>query len=163
MLRLEELSIISTGMLSRIGSNSFRSCSIVVQINRSVVGRLSSPYQKNGIKAFRLFGTSSESTDNKTPSSLSNDNGYTPEGAVFTNPKIGSEWIYREEKDTGRKYYINTKTNEILYNRTRDSELAPRWKRFAAAAIDMGISVGMSFFYVLICSGWFDCWRLDNV
>ena len=106
-------------------------------VSKGVVGRVSTLYPVAHNYSFRPFS----STVNKDNLNIPNDNGITPEGAVFTNSQIQSDWIYREEKDTGRKYYINTKTNEILYNRTRDSELAPRWRRIVASAIDLGVSV----------------------
>lgn len=110
-----------------------------------------------------MFSTEENKGDNIDKDKILNDNGFTPEGAVFSNPQIGSDWIYREDKETGRKYYINTKTNEILYNRTRDSELAPRWKRILAATIDLGVSISKNMLLRLIYSWWFDCWWFNNV
>ena len=135
----------------------FRYSSILIVVNRSISGRLSFSLPKNGYSTFRMFGTTPEESSKSLDSKLMDDKSFTPEGAVFTNPKIGSDWIYREEKDTGRKYYINIKTNEILYNRTRDSELAPRWRRAVASAIDLGISLSILRFMYFICSGWIDC------
>ena len=135
----------------------FRCSSILIVVNRSISGRLSFSLPKNGYSAFRMFGTTPEESSKSSNPKVIDDKGFTPEGAVFTNPKIGSDWIYREEKDTGRKYYINIKTNEILYNRTRDSELAPRWRRAVASAIDLGISLSILRFMYFICSGWIDC------
>ena len=128
-------------MFSRVGLLTLRRSTVIFQLNRGVSGRISCSLPHFSDNAFRLFSTTENKSDNTEQTKVLNDNGFTPEGAVFSNPQIGSEWIYREEKDTGRKYYINTKTNEILYNRTRDSELAPRWRRIAAGAIDLGVSV----------------------
>ena len=97
----------------------------------------------------RFLSTEADTLSTKQdPAVQKMDNSFTPQGAVFSNPDISSDWVYREEKDTGRQYYVNTKTNEILYNRTPNSLLAPRWRRFLAGSIDGAISLGSFLFLV---------------
>ena len=125
-------------MLSRIARSSVYSQRLLVQSIGRSTGRSLRDFRFSCAIPFRSF--SEEATPDKKKDSDANS-AITPEGAVFSNPKIESDWVYREDKVTGRKYYINLKTNDILYNRTPDSQLASRWRRILAGAIDGSSSV----------------------
>ena len=109
-----------------------------------LLGRIDCRLSLNARAFVRPFATEVPEKAEEKKSILDSDKGYTPEGAAFTNPNVSSDWVYREEKDTKRQYYINTKTNEIIFNRTPDSKLAPRWKRIAAGSIDFAASLCMA-------------------
>lgn len=125
-------------MLSRVGRTSIVRSRFLIQAIGLISdsNRLFPPCCFLSTEA-NISPTKQDTTEQKM------DNSFTPQGAVFTNPDISSDWIYREEKDTGRQYYVNTKTNEILYNRTPNSLLAPRWRRILAGGIDGAVSLGI--------------------
>ena len=127
-------------MLSRIARSSAYSQRLLVQSIGRSTGRSLRDLRFSCSIPFRSFSEETTPDRKKDPEP---DSAITPEGAVFSNPKIESDWVYREDKTTGRKYYINLRTNDILYNRTPDSQLATRWRRIIAGAIDGSISVCM--------------------
>ena len=132
-------------MLSRVGRTSFVRSRVLIR----AIGLV--PTSNRLLPPCRFFSVEADTSSTKQDSAVQmTDNSFTPQGAVFSNPDISSDWIYREEKDTGRQYYLNTKTNEILYNRTPNSLLAPRWRRFLAGSIDGASSLG-SFLFLLWC------------
>lgn len=125
-------------MLSRLGRQALNTQRLFIQSAGRFSGHSLRDLRVSCVVPTRSFSDDAAMDKKKDPLP---DSGSTPEGAVFSNPKISSDWVYREEKDTGRKYYINLKTNDILFNLTPDSKLAPRWRRIVAGAIDGSISV----------------------
>ena len=131
-------------MLRTLNSRSLGRILVFAKRDGVLLSRIDCRLAHNARTFVRPFGTEVSEKKEEKKSILETDEGYTPEGAVFTNPNVSSDWIYREEKDTKRQYYINTKTNEIVFNRTTDSMLAPRWRRIAAGGIDFAASLRMA-------------------
>ena len=130
-------------MLRTLNPRSVGRIVAFVKCDGVFLGRIDCRLSLNARAFARPFATEVPEKAEEKKSILDMDKGYTPEGAAFTNPNVSSDWIYREEKDTKRQYYINTKTNEIIFNRTPDSKLAPRWRRIVAGSIDFGASLRM--------------------
>lgn len=130
-------------MLRTLSQRSVRQFVTLAKCDRVVIGRIDFGLRINTFRFAYPFSTEVANKTEEKKGILETDKGYTPEGAAFTNPNIASDWVYREEKDTKRQYYINTKTNEIVFNRTPDSALASRWRRIAAGSIDFAAALCM--------------------
>ena len=128
-------------MLCRLGRTQIPQARFIFRMAGPISGPVSNPFRLLAVSPCRTFADATV-TDPNSAQKL--DNAFTPKGAAFSNPDISSDWIYREEKDTGRKYYVNTKTNEVIYNRTPNSMLATRWRRIVAGCIDGSIALGMT-------------------
>ena len=129
-------------MFSTVARTVPRCVSLVVRSSGVARGRAALFFPAMTMQQCRLFSTEEGASASSDTSILDTDKGFTPEGAVFSNPKIESEWIYREEKESGKKYYINKKTNDVVMNLAPNSNLASRTRRTAAGMIDFSVSVG---------------------
>ena len=126
-------------MLCRLGRIQIPHSRFLFRAAGPLSGSVSNPFRLLAVSPCRTFADAIVTDPNNVQKP---DNAFTPKGAAFSNPDISSDWVYREEKDTGRKYYINIKTNEVIYNRTPNSMLAVRWRRVVAGCIDGSIALG---------------------
>ena len=129
-------------MFSTVARTVPRCVSFAMRSSGVARGRAALLFPATTMQPCRLFSTEEGTLVSSDKSILDADKGFTPEGAVFSNPKIESEWIYREEKESGKKYYINKKTNDVVMNFAPNSNLASRTRRTVAGLIDFSVSVG---------------------
>ena len=145
-------------MIPLLNRVSIRSVFCVINIPKMVPRGASTLRYSFSLLCTRSLSTSVEKNGTKqsdSSASIEPDK----EGSVNFSP--GDEWIYHEEKLTGISYYQNTKTNEILYNRTRDSELAHFFPRLLAGTIDFSISM-RKLIIALYCSRRRACFFLSQ-